>query len=138
MIILCIVFYFGRNANNYQKKVLDIMQELKSRNIIISSFINDNLRCQISALKFYSDECLQKISDDPYVQAIEWISCCCHTTALGFDDMTTSIKTLSDQNKLSFWFRFFCQFFQNKNGCCKNKYHLSILLPHQNHDFISC
>ena len=103
-----IVFYFGGNANDYQKEVLDILQDLKARNIIISSFIGDNLRAQTCALKSDSDESLQKISDDPYVQTIEWMSCCCHTTALGFDDMTTSIETLSDfQNKLSKVVKFF-------------------------------
>lgn len=103
-----IVFYFGGNANDYQNEVLDILRELKTKNIIISSFIGDNLPAQTRALKWNIDGAIQKISDDPYVQTIEWMSCCCHTTALGFDDMTTSIETLSDfQNKLSKTVKFF-------------------------------
>lgn len=103
-----IVFYFKGNTIDYQNEILDILSILKSQNIIISSFIGDNLKAQTCALKSDIEGSLQKISDDPYIQTIEWMSCCCHTTALGFDDFVASVEKLSDfKQKLSVVVKFF-------------------------------
>lgn len=46
-----IVYYFGGCTIDYIREVKTVLEELQEKNIIITCFIGDNLRAQISALK---------------------------------------------------------------------------------------
>ena len=84
---------------NYKNEVNIILDDLIERNIVITSFIGDNYRAQTCALKSDGDESIQKTSDVAYKREIEWTSCACHITALGFNDIIDSIELLSNFNQ---------------------------------------
>lgn len=103
-----IIFYFGGHSIDYKNEVNIILDDLIERNIVITSFIGDNYRAQTCALKSDGDESIQKTSDVAYKREIEWTSCACHTTALGFNDTIDSIELLSNfKNNLKIIVNFF-------------------------------
>lgn len=54
------------------------------------------------------NESIQKISENPYIQSIDWISCACHTTALAFKDTVQSIELFDNfKEKLNKTVNFF-------------------------------
>lgn len=85
LIIDCIPFFKGKRAD-YATAVEKIVTDLISRNIDVVAIVSDNLRTQVSAINHASPDSFQQNSTIPEVSKIIWLSCSCHTLALGLCD----------------------------------------------------
>ena len=85
LVIESIPFFKGKQED-YAQTVEKILVDLLAKNVKIVSIVTDNLRTQVSAVNHTNAQSFQKKSSNSEVRKTLWISCSCHTLALGLSD----------------------------------------------------
>ena len=78
--------YFKGKRIDYAEIVEKIISDLNTKCVNIVAIVSDNLRTQVSAVNHTSDKSFQQNSTNPELGKIIWLSCSCHTLALGLCD----------------------------------------------------
>ena len=85
-LIIDSVRFFQGKLNSYAHIVEKTITLLLEQNVNIVAIVTDNFKAQVSAINHTCDKSIQHNSTNPEICKIIWISCACHTLALGLCD----------------------------------------------------